>query len=228
MIIGCSDISGSIVYCLSSRRAYMAYCKYCGMDSKTSDKCEWCKRPLAQAAAGATTPSPPVDLIRPGTQIFADGEEKGRLMRRRFFTACGILILCGVIALVVRPTLYPVVILACLFVAGMLLTIYRIIPSIEDEWTDLGLPLILLFFFPALLVCAGYIAYGYLTRNTNITVIWVLSVYLGMLLVLEIFSVILAPHAGEMMFMILHGVEFVGMLAIGLGWLIGGSFRGLD
>lgn len=208
----------------------MAYCKFCGMDSKDPAKCEWCGKPLGQGVSTPRAPSPPPPDARPTTWEIVEREEaEDRRSRLMFFLVCGGLVVFSAVVISVRASLFPWVILGSLFAAGMLLGALRVIPAFEDEWTEVGIPFVLALIFPAFFVCLGYLAYGFISRSMNYPIIWLLSVYLIVLTFLEIVTIIaLSSSAGGVSMDALwklRGVEILSLITVLFGWIASGSVR---
>jgi hypothetical protein len=197
----------------------MAYCKFCGMESKRPDKCDWCGRSLAPE------PGRPPEIVPTTAQRIQEEEEAGRKSRATFYISNIVLLVIAAIILVINKGLYPVVILGGLFISGFLMGYLRVIPSFEGEWLEIGIPFILIFFLPAFFVCLGYIAYGLIYRSMDFTVIWLLGTYVVMLTALEaIIFIAYAKGLPPMFFLKIHGSEVLGFAAIGVGWISASSF----
>ncbi|MBP6963912.1 MAG: hypothetical protein KBC96_05840 [Armatimonadetes bacterium] len=204
----------------------MAYCKWCGMESKTDRKCEWCGRDLVAAPAAAGPP--------PARDHVAEFEDENRGLRTAFYiSSAGILIL-SVVLTGWRFLLLPWIAVGALFVTGMLLGALRILPAIEDEWHEFVIPLVLVLVAGPELVFVGYLIYGLVTREMDLTVIWLLASYFGMLLLIEIMALVLiaagiGPERLPMMFMFqIRAAAVLGMVAIIFGWGASGLFRRMD
>lgn len=205
----------------------MVYCKYCGMESKTSSICEWCGRALIPV--GPTPSAPP--HVRTTQDVLEEQDEADRKARTSFYISCGVLILLSDILVAWRFSLFPVAILGSLLVTGFLLGKFGIVMPFEDEWWEFGTPLILLLFFPTILVYAGYMTYGLITRQMDMEVVWVLSAYCGMhvalilsfMLVIALFGPHTVPRDTILKLHLAGG--FVGLLALGIGWISSGAFN---
>lgn len=202
----------------------MVYCKWCGMESSDPAKCSWCGRALVQAAPAQPAPS----MVRSAGEVAEVAEEAGCRTRLKFFICCGALILLASFLIFWRYPLYPVLTLGSLFVAGVMLGTFGVVPPFEDEWVEIGVPLLLLLIFPALLVYLGYLIYGLVTREMDLTIVWLLSVYFGMLVILQVVTIIAAPALiPASLYWRFHAVEFLGLAAIGFGWISSSWFRSL-
>jgi len=194
----------------------MAYCKWCGMESSGPAKCSWCGRAIA--ATGPPKPAP--SMARPAAEVVEEVEQTGRRALVVFFGCCGAMVVLACVLIFWRYSLYPAVTIGSLFVAGIMLGAFGVVPPFEDEWVELGVPLLFLLIFPAFFVYLGYLIYGLVTREMNLTVVWLLSVYFAMLLVLQVVTIVAAPpriHAG--FYLKFHAVEFLGLVGIGFGWI---------
>lgn len=110
--------------------------------------------------------------------------------------------------------------------AGILIGAFGIIPPFEDEWWEMGLPLILVIVFPAFLVFLGYLAYGLITRELDLTVVWLLGTYFAVLLGLYLCILVAAPsNVPAIMLWYLRGAEILSLGAIGAGWIASSAFR---
>jgi len=201
----------------------MAYCKWCGMESKDPWKCEWCGRPLASAPRRQT---PGVRPVKTAQEVVEEKEEESRTSRRAFFISCAVLAVVASGLILWRYPLYPWVTIGSLFAAGIMLGYLDVIPPFEDGLVNAGIPLVLAFFFPAFFVCLGYVVYGLIMREMNFTIIWLLGVYLGLLTVLQIVTFIALPDpVPAMTWVTFRGVELLSLAAAILGWIGSGSLR---
>jgi hypothetical protein len=201
----------------------MTYCKYCGMESKTADACEWCRRSLRPTAPppASSAASP----IRSASDIVAEADETARKNLVAFFICCGILMLLTFIMVGIRFSLYPYMAIGSMLAAGILLGYFGIIPPFEQEWSEIGVPLILLIIFPAIFVYIGYVIYGLITRQMDLTFVWLMSVAIGMMFVLEIGCAVIGMISqSTVSFITFKGVEILGFIAVLGGWMISGSF----
>lgn len=202
----------------------MTYCKFCGMESKKPDKCEWCGRVLAQ-----TQPPPPVkppDFVPTTADKVEQMDEEDRKSRARFYVSSIALLILAAILVAIHKQLYPFVITGGLFVSGILLGRFRIIPPFDNEWSEMGIPLLLVLLLPSFIVCAGYIAYGLIYRSMDLTVVWLIGTYIAMLTALEIIVtavMIGGVPAGFLLW--IRVIEFASLAGIILGWMVSGSFR---
>ena len=200
----------------------MAYCKFCGMDSKKPDKCEWCGRELVRQPS----PAKPPDPVQITAQLVEQEEEAGRKSRVAFYISSIVLLVIGAVVMAIRKELYPYVIIGGLFISGMLLGYFRIIPAFDDEWVEMGIPLALLLVLPAIIVCGGYIAYGLIYRSMDLTVVWLVGTFVVMLTALEIVTILSMINGVPTSFIwMIHGIEFISLAAIIMGWIVSGSFR---
>lgn len=195
----------------------MAYCKFCGLESNDSEKCQWCGRPLPPVpAAPAATPPP-----RPVEEKMAVTEEEERKGRHGFFIACGVLILLSTILLFINYHIYLWVMLGALFLAGILLAYFKIIPPFEDAWLEIVILVLLILFLPSFFALLGYIIYGLITRNMDIDIVWLLGTYAGMILILQIITFIAFPDKiPSSTIFVLRIAEFFSFVAFFLGWIV--------
>ena len=108
-----------------------------------------------------------------------------------------------------------------MFLAGVLLAAFRAIPAFESGWDEIGVPLMLMLviFFPVLIVYLGFIIYGLVKHHTDRTVLALLSPQFLLLLALIIMSAASIPEAVPLrMYGQFRGVEFLGISAMLLGW----------
>lgn len=197
----------------------MPYCKFCGMESAEAAKCTWCGRSLTDTA-------PPE--LHSTMDAVEEAEERERGSRKLFFSCCGIVLVVALMLLFWRFPLYPWVMIGAQFAAGILIGTFGIVPPFEDEWWEMGVPLILVIVFPAFFVFIGYLAYGLITREMDLTVVWLLGTYFAMLLGLYLCLIIAAPSAvPASMIWYLRGVEILSLVAVGAGWIASSVFRPL-
>ena len=203
----------------------MAYCKWCGMDSRNDRKCEWCGRDLT--AIPVSAPPPAHDYV-------AEFEEDNRAQRVTFYISCIALLVVASGLIAWRFTLYPYVALSALFVSGILLGALRILPLLEDEWHEFVIPAILILLLGPEIVFVGYLTYGLITRAMDLTVVWLLSVYFAMLLLIEIISIVIlalgfGPETVSFTFYIqTRGTAILGLVATVFGWGASSTFRPLN
>jgi len=202
----------------------MTYCRFCGMESKKPDKCEWCGRALVQQPV--QPPVRPPEPVRTTAQLVEEEEEAGRKSRVAFYITNIALLVLAAIILLIRKDLYPLVIIGGLFISGILIGYFQVIPPFDQEWVEVGVPLGLLLFFPAIIICAGYIAYGLIFRSMNLNIVWLLGTYLVMIAALETVTVlVMIKGAPASFFWKIHSVEFLGLAAIMFGWICSGLLR---
>lgn len=193
----------------------MAYCKWCGMDSRDARKCEWCGKDLNAPAPSA--PPPARDYV-------ADFEEENRGLRVAFYIGAVALILVASALVGWRFLLLPYVILGALFTAGILLGALRILPPIEDEWHEFVIPAILILVLGPEIAFVGYLVYGLLTKAMDLTVVWLLSVYFAVFLLIQIIAVVLlalgfGPETVSFTFFLhMRGASVLGLVSIVFGW----------
>lgn len=206
----------------------MAYCKHCGMDSPDPDKCQWCGRPLVPAAPAA--PDPRLPPPRPSTwELVEEEEERLRQGRIRFIISCSAMLILAAFIITWKWWLYPWITIGGLFAAGMMLGGFGVIESSFEEWQDFLVPGLLLLFFPAVVVCIGFIAYGLINRHMNFSVVWLLGVYVIALTVLEGATFLgFMIHDQMIALWRLRGVEILGLVTIILGWMCSGAVRPVD
>lgn len=205
----------------------MAYCKHCGMDSPDPDKCQWCGRSLVPAPPPPAAPDSRLPPLRPSTwELVEQEEENARKGRTGFIISCCAMLILAACIIACKWWLYPWITIGGLFAAGMMLGGFGVIPSSFDEWQDFLVPGLLLVFFPAAIVCIGYVAYGLINRDVNFTVVWLLGVYVVALTVMEGATFLgFAIHDQLIALWRLRGVEILGMLMIILGWICSGAVR---
>lgn len=193
----------------------MLYCKHCGMESADEEMCEWCGR---ERIRSTTTTSFDEGFLFPA----ARREDTTTEALVDFFIYWGALFIVGSCLIAWRySSPYLLATVGGLFVVGALLAWFDAIPLFEDGMEEVGLPVMfmLVLLFPALLVFLGYIAYGLITRQTDRTVVWLLSAPFTALLILLVVTAATGPDTVPMGgFGSLRGVEFVGLAAVLLGW----------
>lgn len=205
----------------------MAYCKWCGMDSRDSGRCEWCGRDLGAAAQQENAPPPAHDYV-------ASFEDENRALRTTFYLCCIGLILVTLMLTAWRFLLLPWATVSALFVTGILLGALRILPAMEDEWHEFVVPLVLILVLGPEIVFIGYLVYGLVTKAMDLTVVWLLSSYFAVLLLIQVMALILAamgvgPERVPITFVLHMRVTAVlGLVAILFGWGASGMFRRLD
>lgn len=225
----------------------MAYCKHCGMYGQDSSACEWCGRELPpvvriqqSAAAQAAAPTavaqetPFVEYIEQTLQFPAPKQDdiiappvhrsapEPAESLRDFGIYVIALILMGS-ALIAWHYSNPFVFgtIAIMFAAGFVLARYQIVPAFEEVWDEIGLPLMLMLvvLIPVLLVYLGFIAYGLIKRNTDRTVVALLSPHFAVLMILMAISMLTDPNSVPMKFYgQFRGMEFLSLCAVLLGW----------
>lgn len=224
----------------------MAYCKFCGMESKTTGRCEWCGRDLprlrraARPAVGTSAPAEEGTEDAPFTFFIYESLQRQSptdspwdisLPERKistaetlvdFFLYVSVMVLMGS-ALIAWHLGNPFVLMTigAMFLAGVLLAAFRAIPPFEAGWDEVGVPLMLMLvvFFPVLIVYVGFIIYGLIRHQTDRTVLALLSPQFLLLLALIILSAASVPEAAPLrMYGQFRGVEFLGLSAILLGW----------
>jgi len=225
----------------------MAYCKFCGMDSKTTGRCEWCGRDLprlrrvappppgtvASAEEGASE-APFTFFIYESLQRQSPAEDPwdlavlpGRKTSTAetlldFFLYVSIMVLMGS-ALIAWHLGNPFVLITIgtMFLAGVLLAAFKAVPPFEAGWDEIGVPLMLMLvvFFPVLIVYLGFIIYGLVKHETDRTVVALLSPQFVLLVTLIILSAASVPQAAPLrMYGQFRGVEFLGLSAMLIGW----------
>jgi len=226
----------------------MAYCKFCGMESRDPVRCEWCKRELPRSVRA----TPPTEAMQPAPQRAEGGEgetpfglyiyEASRFTPSTgvfspvlpvaednraetlldFFVYAGAVFLLGSSLIAWRySSPYILATIACMFLAGILLARFKAIPAFEQGWEEFGVPLMLMLavFFPMLLVYLSYVGYGLVTHRTDRTVVRLLSPHFVAVLTLLMVSTIVGPEAVPIrLYGQLRGVELLGLSAILLGW----------
>lgn len=198
----------------------MAYCKHCGMNSSTADKCEWCGRQLAQAQAVPDAPPPVADNSSPSW--LENMEEEERQGRARFFIGLAVLLVVAAIPILIRYQLYPWIILAATFATGNLLRRFQVIESFSDDWVMV----LLLFLIPApmFFMLLGLVAYGVIHKDLNHTFVWLMGAYLAVETILVTVTFLAMPHTAPLSMMTpVLGLEKLGFLAAVLGWRSGGT-----
>ena len=227
----------------------MAYCKYCGMESRDPVRCEWCKRELPHAARAAP---PPTEALQPAPQRAENGEgvspfglyiyEASRFTptagafepiltrpeENRGETLIDFLVYFGAVFLLGSTLIawhysnpYLLSAIACLFLAGIFLARFKVVPAFEEGWDGFGIPLMLMLalFFPMLLVYLGYVAYGIITHRTDRTVVRLLSPHFIAVLSLIMIGSVAGPESVSIhMYGQFRGVELLSLLAVLLGW----------
>jgi len=197
----------------------MTNCKFCGMESKKPDKCEWCGRSLIE-------PAKPPDLVPTTVQRIQEEDEVTRRLRPFFYIGCSVLLIIAAIIMWINKGCYPFVIIGGLFISGILMGCFRVIPSFENDWMEVGLPTLFIVFAPAFFVCLGYIAYTLIYRSIDFTIIWLLGVYVAMVTALMIVILIgVGGKAPPFFFLKIRGSEILGWAAIVFGWIASGSIR---
>lgn len=204
----------------------MAYCKFCGIESEDPNVCQWCGRPLPPVPTAPAVPPPP----SMATETSIEKTEKAIQASLRGFilSALALVVVAGIL-IAIRSSLYPAVSLTAMFLLGILLGCWRVIPSFDSEWAEIGIPLILLLLLPAWLVFAGYLIYGLINRDMDATVVWILGSYFAALVTLEMVAWFSLPDRVPMeMLLKFRAVEFLGWPVVLFGWIVSGSFRPID
>ena len=227
----------------------MAYCKFCGMESKTTGRCEWCGRDLPRLMRVAPPAVGTADKAEEGTsgdapftffiyeslqrQSAAEDPWEMPLLERKistaetlldFFLYVSIMILMGS-ALVAWHLGNPIVLMTIgsMFLAGILLAAFRAVPAFESGWDEIGVPLMLMLvvFFPILIVYLGFVIYGLMKHHTDRTVLALLSPQFLLLVGLIVLSAASVPEAAPLrMYGQFRGVEFLGLSSMLIGWSI--------
>lgn len=203
----------------------MAYCKFCGIESKTADFCELCRRPLPPVPVTPVAPPPPQAVEDKLEAI----EEKEQGARRAFFIACGALILVASILILLCYRIFPWVIVGALFAAGMLPARFRIIQPFESAWVEFGILFVLVVTVPGFFLFLGYVIYGLITKNLDEDLAWLLGVYVGVLTILEITAFIAFPdRVPNGTLIVFRAVEVLGFAAAFGGWIVDSSLGPMD
>ena len=199
----------------------MAYCRYCGIQSKYPDKCELCGRQLTDAQAVPTVVPPIVDNT-PHARL-EKMEEEGRQGRTRLFIGLAVVLIAAAILIFIRFQLYPWVILAATFATGNLLRRYDVIEAYSEDLLMVGL----LFLIPApmFFVLLGLVAYGVIQKDPNYTFIWLMGAYLAVCTILVIVTLLAMPRMVPLILLpSVLGLEKLGFIAAVLGWRSGGTY----
>lgn len=203
----------------------MGYCKHCGMNSSTADKCEWCGRRLSESTPqpvgqpevhdGVSTASPIEEL-----------DEEERIGRRNYLIFASIVMVLAACPLVWKYTLYVYVIPLALFSMGAMLCYQRIIAPWESDWVLVGILLLAILFVPGFFVLLGYIGYSLIYKNLDPAVVWLLGTYVvatdGLLGVAILNMPKVVPFYTTTQ---VFGLEKLGYLALVFGWICGSSWR---
>jgi len=209
----------------------MAYCKWCGMDSRDAGKCEWCGKSLDAPPGNAP---PPAGVPLPARDYVAAFEDENRGLRVAFYISIVGLLVVASALIGWRFLLLPYVILGALFIAGILLGALRILPPIEDEWHEFVIPAILILVLGPEIAFVGYLVYGLLTKAMDLTVVWLLSVYFAMFLLIQIAAVLLlalglGPETVSFAFFLqMRGAATLGLVSTVFGWGASSFFRPMD
>ena len=146
------------------------YCKWCGMDSKNEERCEWCGKLLAQPAGApapqsaptpgrapesspGTVPPTTATALSPGLPTAAVTpemvrhavEDPGPPLSYRFEHALALICPILLVSLVLghfAPRFFSLVLLVDLFLVGLLLAVTGYIKYFDDEYADVGAVLV--------------------------------------------------------------------------------------
>ncbi len=205
----------------------MAYCKYCGMESKDASKCDWCGRQIdateASVPAAGPQAAPAVVDNTPQARL-ARMDEAERLGRQRFFIGAVILLVVTAAAIFLKYQFYFWIILAAGFAVGYMLRKFEVVEPYADDLLLVGL----LFIIPApmFFVLVGLIAYGVIQKDLNYTFVWLMASYLAVNLVLITVTALALLHSPEAYGLLASaaGLDKLGFLAVVLGWRAGGTY----
>jgi hypothetical protein len=206
----------------------MSYCKYCGMESTDKKICEWCGRELPPQVVESVPiiyPSlvppyiSPIDgLMEP---FVHEQEDVTKWALLDFLLYCGVMFFLGSSLTTWHfGSLYMLATMAGLFLTGMLLVKFKAVPSFEDGWDNIDIPVILMLvlFLPAALVYVGYMIYNIRKHRMDPGIIWLLTPYFAAIVLLAIVTAATGPNTvpigsyGEY-----RGVEFLALSALLLG-----------
>mgnify|MGYP006972337362 CR=1 FL=1 len=75
----------------------------------------------------------------------------------------------------------------------------------------------------------GYLLYGLVTRQMDLTVVWLLSVYLVVLTAIQITFLLTGPEKISLkMAIIYRPMEVTGLVATVIGWAMSSMFRPMN
>lgn len=103
------------------------------------------------------------------------------------------------------------------------------IAPIEDEWQEFIIPAILILVCGPVVAFVGYLLYGLVTRQMDLTVVWLLSVYLVVLTAIQITFLLTGPEKISLkMAIIYRPMEVTGLVATVIGWAMSSMFRPMN
>lgn len=203
----------------------MGYCKHCGMDSSTEDKCQWCGRPLA-ASAPQPVGQPPTRASLMTAPTLEELDEEERIGRRNYLIFASVMMVLSACLLVWKYTLHIYVIPVTLFSLGVMLYYQKIIPVWDNDWVLVGILLLAIMFAPGFFVLLGYLGYTLVNKNMDPAVVWLLATYVVATDGLQIVTALSMPKMVPAYTLAqAYGVEKLGYIALVFGWMCGSSWR---
>jgi hypothetical protein len=213
-------------------------CCWCGIETKNEKQCEWCGRPPVKASSApsvpAATPVSPAAapearspearlLVEPPRRLTA-GERWERFLALMTPT------LLGSAALIhYAPTTFPVVTLTALFACGLALGGFRLIPSFDDDYLDVGAILTVSLIVGPLPTLIAYLVLCVARQDWGWSMVTILTAWLLIAFALE--SAFWGAGSG-----VSQAVRFgfsltaavLNPVAIFAGWILSSFFRPLN
>lgn len=225
------------------------YCRQCGMDSRTPDVCEWCKKPMAQqpaqpvsaatappmATAGACVPAnlaglPPEAVSPQMLRAEAQQEETPWGERLEKFLAIGMPLLVASVLLVhFVPGAFLGTAFFVLFLWGLLMGATGAIEPYEEAFADCFVVLIVCYLLGPIVGLGVCFVVGLIKQEWNAAIILLL---IGHLLARFVLALAFATSADPLsmipQFSLLPSASFVAVVCSFGGWMMSSFFRPLN
>ncbi len=252
-------------------------CRACGLDTKRTDYCEWCKKPLAggqpvaPTAAVPNVPTIPQQVTRTRTTLTGEVIEEvvplppahpenvpppqlgavqlpiaataelltdSRLYEddtplstrwEKFLAMYLPVFAVSFLLSHYAPHLFVWITILDVFLAGLLLSASRAIPSFDDAYGDVGVALVVAFLLGPIIALIGLIVVGLVKQEMNGSVIALLATFL-IVRYLSAFAFQSVTDVGVTL-SVLVTFGITNTLALFLtfaGWICGSFFRPMD
>jgi len=127
------------------------------------------------------------------------------------------------------PKLFLWVSIADLFLAGLMLSSARVIPSFDDAYTDVGISLAVALFFGPLIALIAFVVIGLVKQEMNGAVITLLlTFFVVRYLTAFVFQSVTDVGMRLSMFVAFAVTNTLALLLTFAGWICGSFFRPLD
>ncbi|MCS6863075.1 MAG: hypothetical protein NZT92_22445 [Abditibacteriales bacterium] len=228
------------------------YCRQCGMDSRTTDVCEWCKKPMAPpqqhpappgvaatapqtAAAGARVPAnlaglPPQAVTPQMLRAEAQQAETPWGERLEKFLAMGMPLLIAAVLLVhFVEGAFLWTAFGVLFLWGLLMGATGAIEPYEEAFADVFVVLVVCYLLGPVVGLGVYLVVGLIKQEWNAAIILLLLGHLFVRFVLALaFATSADPLSMIPQFSLLPNASFVAVVCSFGGWMMSSFFRPLN